>query len=106
MAAADGCGAESIRARSWLESSRCGTCAIGRRAADGVLGSDFRVHGTAGLRVVDASAFPRIPGYFIAAAGVPNRRKGDRHDPRRRDGLKAENWRWANRNRRAVSGKH
>jgi len=26
------------------------------------------VHGTAALRVVDASVFPRIPGYFIAAA--------------------------------------
>ena len=33
-----------------------------------MLGSDFRVHGTKGLRVVDASAFPRIPGYFIVSA--------------------------------------
>jgi choline dehydrogenase len=33
-----------------------------------VLGSDFRVHGTSGLRVVDASVFPRIPGYFIVSA--------------------------------------
>ena len=45
-----------------------GTCAIGPRDAGGVLGNDFRVHGTAGLRVVDASVFPRIPGYFIASA--------------------------------------
>ena len=30
----------------------------------GVLTSDFRVHGTRGLRVVDASVFPRIPGFF------------------------------------------
>jgi choline dehydrogenase len=30
-----------------------------------VLDSNFRVRGTAGLRVVDASVFPRIPGYFI-----------------------------------------
>ena len=34
----------------------------------GVVGSDFRVHHTAGLRVVDASVFPRIPGFFIASA--------------------------------------
>jgi choline dehydrogenase len=26
------------------------------------------VHGTSGLRVVDASVFPRIPGFFIACA--------------------------------------
>jgi len=34
----------------------------------GVLSSDFRVHGTKGLRVVNASVFPRIPGFFIASA--------------------------------------
>jgi Choline dehydrogenase and related flavoproteins len=33
-----------------------------------VLSSDFRVHHTDGLRVVDASVFPRIPGFFIASA--------------------------------------
>ncbi len=33
-----------------------------------MLNSDFRVHGTVGLRVVDASAFPRIPGFFIVSA--------------------------------------
>jgi choline dehydrogenase len=30
-----------------------------------VLDGDFRVHGTHNLRIVDASVFPRIPGYFI-----------------------------------------
>jgi choline dehydrogenase len=30
-----------------------------------VVDSDFRVHGTRGLRVVDASVFPEIPGFFI-----------------------------------------
>ena len=44
-----------------------GTAAIGPRADGGVLDSDFRVHGVEGLRVVDASIFPRIPGFFIAA---------------------------------------
>jgi choline dehydrogenase len=46
----------------------CGTCQIG--ADDdklAVLDSRFRVRGTQGLRVVDASVFPRIPGFFIAA---------------------------------------
>ena len=56
-----------VRDRAWGHHA-CGTCAIGAAEAGGVLGSDFRVHHTAGLRVVDASVFPRIPGYFIAAA--------------------------------------
>jgi len=30
-----------------------------------VLDSRFRVRGTDGLRVVDASVFPYIPGFFI-----------------------------------------
>ena len=38
----------------------CGTASIGP-----VLDSRFRVHGVSGLRVVDASVFPRIPGFFI-----------------------------------------
>ena len=33
-----------------------------------VLDSRFRVRGTERLRVVDASVFPRIPGYFIVSA--------------------------------------
>ena len=33
-----------------------------------VLDSRFRVQGTTGLRVVDASVFPKIPGYFIVSA--------------------------------------
>jgi len=59
--------AEFVRDRAWGHHA-CGTCAIGPRATDGVLDTDFRVHGTNGLRVVDASVFPRIPGFFIASA--------------------------------------
>jgi len=32
-----------------------------------VVDNHFRVHGTRGLRVVDASVFPRIPGFFVVA---------------------------------------
>ena len=32
------------------------------------MSSNFQVHGVRGLRVVDASVFPRIPGFFIASA--------------------------------------
>ena len=33
-----------------------------------MLDSAFRVHGVRGLRVVDASAFPQIPGFFLVSA--------------------------------------
>lgn len=32
------------------------------------IGGDFRVHGVKDLRAVDASVFPRIPGFFIAGS--------------------------------------
>ncbi len=53
-----------VRDQAWGHHAYC-TCAIGPRDAGGVLDSQFRVHGTKGLRVVDASVFPRIPGFFI-----------------------------------------
>jgi choline dehydrogenase-like flavoprotein len=56
-----------VRAQAWGHHASC-TCAIGSRTGGGVLSSDFRVHGVTGLRVVDASVFPRIPGYFIVSA--------------------------------------
>ena len=56
-----------IRARAWGHHA-CGSCQIGPSERGGVLRSDFRVHGTRGLRVVDASVFPRIPGFFIVCA--------------------------------------
>jgi choline dehydrogenase-like flavoprotein len=56
-----------VRNNAWGHHASC-TCAIGPREKNGVLGSDFRVHGVSGLRVVDASIFPRIPGTFIVSA--------------------------------------
>jgi choline dehydrogenase len=56
-----------VRTTAWGHHASC-SCPIGPRDSGGVLGSDFRVHGTQGLRVVDASVFPRIPGFFIVSA--------------------------------------
>jgi choline dehydrogenase-like flavoprotein len=56
-----------VRHNAWGHHASC-TCAIGPRELGGVLSSDFRVHGADGLRVADASVFPRIPGFFIVSA--------------------------------------
>jgi len=56
-----------VRDHAWGHHASC-TCAIGEREEGGVLDSHFRVHGVSGLRVVDASVFPRIPGFFIASS--------------------------------------
>ncbi len=58
---------EFVRTNAWGHHASC-SCAIGTPDEKGVLSSDFRVHGVDGLRVVDASVFPRIPGFFIASA--------------------------------------
>ncbi|HXM76571.1 MAG TPA: GMC oxidoreductase, partial [Thermoanaerobaculia bacterium] len=56
-----------VRDNAWGHHASC-TCPIGPVDRGGVLTSDFRVHGTQGLRVVDASVFPRIPGLFLVSA--------------------------------------
>ena len=58
---------EFVRDHAWGHHASC-TCRIGAREQGGVLSSDFKVHGTERLRVVDASVFPRIPGFFIVSA--------------------------------------
>jgi len=57
--------AKWITDNAWGHHASC-SCRIGR-ADDpmAVVDSRFRVIGTKGLRVVDASVFPRIPGFFI-----------------------------------------
>lgn len=49
---------EYVRENSFMAYHPVGTCAMGNR---GVLSSDLRVKGLGGLRVVDASAMPRVP---------------------------------------------
>jgi choline dehydrogenase len=56
-----------VHDQAWGHHASC-TCRIGRREDGGVLSSDFKVYGVQGLRVVDASVFPRIPGFFIVSA--------------------------------------
>jgi choline dehydrogenase len=59
--------ADFVRDRAWGHHA-CGSCAIGPANQGGVLDGGFRVRGVQRLRVVDASAFPRIPGIFIVSA--------------------------------------
>ena len=56
-----------VRRHAWGHHASC-TCAIGPEDRGGVLGGDFKVYGVRGLRVVDASVFPRVPGLFIVSA--------------------------------------
>jgi choline dehydrogenase-like flavoprotein len=59
--------AEFVRDNAWGHHASS-TCPIGPAERGGVVDSSFRVHGCTGLRVVDASVFPRIPGLFIVSA--------------------------------------
>ena len=49
-----------IRDRAWTVFHPCATCRMGQDAALSVTDPRLRVHGVAGLRVVDASAFPNV----------------------------------------------
>ena len=56
---------EWIKNEAWGHHASC-TCKIGAdNDPAAVLDSKFRVRGVTNLRVVDASVFPRIPGFFI-----------------------------------------
>lgn len=53
-----------IKAQAWSHHATSSCSIGGDKNPFAVLDSKFRVRGTKGLRVVDASAFPRTPGAF------------------------------------------
>lgn len=61
---------KSQATRQWIRDvvwghHACGTCRLGKNETDSVVDNRFQVHGVKNLRIVDASIFPKIPGYFI-----------------------------------------
>ena len=57
--------AKYIRDNAWGHHASCSNKMGPRSDPMAVVDNRFRVHGTRGLRVVDASVFPAIPGFFI-----------------------------------------
>ncbi len=60
--------ADFIRRVAWGHHASCSNKMGRADDPTAVVDSDFRVHGIDGLRVVDASIFPSIPGLFIVSA--------------------------------------
>jgi choline dehydrogenase len=59
--------ADWVQKNAWGHHASC-SCRLGHKDDPlAVVDSHFRVIGTSGLRIVDASVFPRIPGFFIVA---------------------------------------
>jgi choline dehydrogenase len=57
-----------VRREAWGHHASCSNKMGPASDPLAVVDSAFRVHGVQNLRIVDASVFPRIPGFFIAAA--------------------------------------
>jgi choline dehydrogenase len=53
-----------IQNQAWGHHASCSNPMGSRNDPMAVVNSDFQVYGTKNLRVVDASVFPQIPGYF------------------------------------------
>jgi choline dehydrogenase len=60
--------ARYVRDHAWGHHASCSNKMGPRNDPMAVVDQRFRVHGTQGLRVVDASVFPRIPGFFIVTS--------------------------------------
>jgi choline dehydrogenase len=67
---------QDFRARADTIFHPVGTCAMGPDAATSVVDSRLRVHGVAGLRVIDASVFPSITSGNTNAPTVMVAEKG------------------------------
>jgi choline dehydrogenase len=59
---------EWIKNEAWGHHASCTSRMGARDDPMAVVDSEFRVFGTTGLRIVDASVFPHIPGFFIVTA--------------------------------------
>jgi choline dehydrogenase len=59
--------ADFVTSNAWGHHASC-SCPIGVASQGGVVDKDFQVHGVKGLRIVDASVFPKIPGFFIVTS--------------------------------------
>ena len=57
-----------IQNEAWGHHASCTNKIGAEKDPMAVLDSRFRVRGVQGLRVVDASVFPKIPGHFIVTA--------------------------------------
>lgn len=69
--------AEDIRLRSGSIFHPCGTCSMGPDGdAGAVVDPRLRVRGVTGLRVIDASVFPRVPAGNINAPSIMTGHKG------------------------------
>ncbi len=59
---------EFIKNEAWGHHASCSN-KMGRKSDPmAVVDSNFRVYRTKNLRIVDASVFPRIPGFFIVTS--------------------------------------
>jgi choline dehydrogenase-like flavoprotein len=59
--------ADFVTSHAWGHHASC-SCPMLPQTEGGVVDKDFQVYGTKGLRIVDASVFPKIPGFFIVTS--------------------------------------
>jgi choline dehydrogenase len=59
--------AQFVKDQAWGHHASC-SCPMMPESQNGVVNEKFQVHGTKNLRIVDASVFPKIPGFFIVSS--------------------------------------